>query len=449
MGFIMKEKKFQSMLTCLIFFFMTIEQVASEDLKDIYEMALLNDPTFKAAEASLRAGKEYKVQGRAGLLPSLNLSGSTGWNEYRLEEQLLDEYNSNNHSASLQQPLFRMDRWFQFRQGKALTENAIAEFSYQQQETMIRVATNYFNVLNAIDNLSASQAEEEAIGRQRDQAKKRFEVGLASITEVQDTQAAYDLSVVGRITRESQLDSAKESLSAIIGGVLPLLSPLSENYPTPPPDPIERESWVKLALANNFQLKASKYNTAAAKNNARASGSAHLPKVDIVGRVTKSSSRQGKFGGFIQNPLYDLESDNRQYQIQVSIPLFAGGGISSSRRQAYAQYDRSKEQSLFTERSVIREVRSNHFNVQTQSANVTARRQALKSSKSALEATKIGYEVGTRNVVDLLQSERGLYAAQRDYAKSRYDYILSVLRLKLSVGSLSPDDLFDISSLME
>jgi len=445
----MKRKLIKKASTTLLLLFMVNGQINAEDLKDIYQLALLNDPTFKAAEASFRAGKEYKVQGRAGLLPSLNLSGSTGWNEYRLEEQLLDEYNSNNHSVSLQQPVFRLDRWFQFRQGKALTESASAEFAYQQQELLIRVSTSYFNVLNAMDSLNASKAEEEAIGRQRDQAKKRFEVGLASITEVQDTQAAYDLSVVGRIIGESQLDSAKESLSAIIGGVLPLLSPLSKDYVTPPPNPIDRESWVKLALANNFQLKASRLSTTAAKNNARASGSAHLPKIDIVGRATRSSSRQGKFGGFIQNPLYDLESDNRQYQIQVSLPLFAGGAISSSRRQAYAQYDRSKEQSLFTERSVIREVRSNHFNVQTQSANVTARRQALKSSESALEATKIGFEVGTRNVVDLLQSERGLYAAQRDYAKSRYDYIISVLRLKSSVGSLSPNDLFEISSKME
>ena len=445
----MERKILRNISASLISLLLFIDQAYSEDLKDIYELALINDPTFKAAEASFRAGKEYKVQGRAALLPTLNISGATGWNEYRLEEQLLDEYNSNNKSAILQQPVFRLDKWFQFRQGKALTDSATAEFAYQQQEIMIRVSTSYFNILYAIDSLSASKAEEEAIGRQRDQAKKKFEVGLVSITEVQDTQAAYDLSVVRRIVAEGQLDNAKEFLSAIIGSSPPLLSPLSQNYLTPPPDPIERDSWVKLALANNYQLKAARLSSIAAKNSARASGSAHLPKVDIVGRVTKSTSRQGKFGGFIQNPLYDLESDNRQYQIQISLPLFAGGAISSSRRQAYAQYDRSKEQTLFTERSVIREVRSNHFNVQTQSANVTARRQALKSAESALEATKIGYQVGTRNVVDLLQAERGLYAAQRDYAKSRYDYIVSVLNLKLSVGSLGPEDLFNVSSQME
>ncbi len=443
-----KVKTLKALLVLSLSIF-SISQSWAEDLKDIYELALINDPTFKAAEASFRAGKEYKVQARAGLLPSISVSGSTGWNEYRLEETLLDEYNSNNYSGTLRQPLFRLDKWFQFRQGKALTKSAAAEFSSQQQETMVRVATSYFDVLYAMDSLNAANAELDAIGRQRDQAKARFDVGLASITEVQETQAAYDLSVVGRISREAQLDSAKESLASIIGGKIPLLSPLKDEYPTPPPNPIDREEWVKTGLANNFQLKAAQLNASAAKSNARSRGSAHLPQVDIVGRVTRSTSRQGKFGGFIQNPLYDLESDNRQYQIQVNIPLFSGGAISSSRRQSWAEYDRSNQYSLLTERSVIREIRTSHFNVQTQSANVTARKQALTSAKSSLEATEIGFGEGFRNVVDLLQAERGLYAAQRDYAKSRYDYIISVLRLKKSVGSLSPEDLFNISSQME
>ena len=201
----MIKMKLQKTIAVCSLVSLSITQTWAEDLKDIYELALINDPTFKAAEASFRAGKEYKVQGRAGLLPSLSISGSTGWNEYRLEETILDEYNSNNYSGSLQQPLFRLDRWFQFRQGKALTQSASAEFASQQQETMIRVATSYFNVLNAKDSLNAAEAEVESIGRQRDQAKKRFDVGLASITEVQDTQAAYDLSIVGRIQERLSL----------------------------------------------------------------------------------------------------------------------------------------------------------------------------------------------------------------------------------------------------
>ena len=423
--------------------------IKAENLADVYELALKNDPLLKAAEASYRAGKENRVQGIAGLLPTLSVGGSTNWNEYRVEEQLIDQYNSNSYLASLNQPIFRLDKWFQFERGTALSEAASAEFAYQQQETMIRVASAYFNVLNSIDSLNAARAEEKAIGRQKDLAKKRFDVGLAAITEVQETQAAYDLTVVSRIAREAQLDSAQESLTSIVGRDIKLLSPLIDDFEISLPDPLDRESWVSLGLENNFQLKAAKLQRDAAQASARSTASNHLPQVDLVGRVSKSTSKQGKFGGFIQNPLFGVEQDTRQYSIQFNLPLYAGGAISSARRQAYANYDRSKEQAIFAERSTVRDVRSNHFGVQTQVANVTARKQALASAESALEATQIGYEVGTRNTVDLLDAQKRLFQAQRDYASSRYDYIISMLRLKASVGSLSPKDLMNISNQME
>ena len=440
-------------LTKLIIFSLSLSFVSTflkaENLEEVYELALKNDPLLKAAEASYRAGKENKVQGRSGLLPNLSVSGSTNWNEYRVMDQIIDQYNSNNYSGRLSQPLFRMDKWFQFKRGKSLSESAEAEFAYQQQETMIRVASAYFNVLNSIDSLNAARAEEKAIGRQKDLAKKRFEVGLAAITEVQETQAAYDLTVVSRITREAQLDSARESLNSIVGKEVTLLSPLKDDFEISLPDPLDRDSWVTMGLKNNYQLKSAKLQRDAAKHSARAATSNHLPQIDIVGRVTKSTSKQGKFGGFIQNPLFGVEQDTRQYAIQVNIPLYAGGSISSARRQAFANYDRAKEQSIYTERSTIRDIRSNHFGVQTQVANVTARKQALASAESALEATQIGYEVGSRNTVDLLDSQKRLYQAQRDYASSRYEYIIAMLRLKASVGSLNPGDLISISNRMD
>ena len=215
------------------------------------------------------------------------------------------------------------------------------------------------------------------------------------------------------------------------------------------PDPLDRESWIMLGLKNNLQLKSAKFQRDAAKHSARASTSNHLPQIDIVGRVTKSTSKQGKFGGFIQNPLFGIEQDTRQYAIQFNLPLYAGGSISSARRQAFANYDRAKEQTIYTERSTIRDIRSNHFGVQTQVANVTARKQALASAESALEATQVGYEVGSRNTVDLLDSQKRLFQAQRDYASSRYEYIIAMLRLKASVGSLNPGDLISISNRMD
>ena len=423
--------------------------IKAENLADVYELALKNDPLLRAAEATYRAGKENKRQGIAGLLPTLSISGSTNWNEYRVEEQLQDQYNSNSYLANLNQPIFRLDKWFQFERGTALSEAAEAEFAYQQQETMIRVASAYFNVLNSIDSLNAAKAEEKAIGRQKDLAKKRFDVGLAAITEVQETQAAFDLTVVSRIAREAQLDSAQETLTSIVGRDIKLLSPLIDEFEISLPDPLDRESWVSLGLKNNYQLKSAKLQRDAAQAAARGSASNHLPQIDLVGRVSQSTSKQGKFGGFIQNPLFGIEQDTRQYSIQFSLPLYAGGAISSARRQAYANYDRSKEQAIYTERSTIKDVRSNHFGVQTQVANVTARKQALASAESALEATQVGYEVGTRNTVDLLDAQKRLFQAQRDYASSRYKYIISMLRLKASVGSLNPNDLMRISSQMK
>lgn len=437
-----------SLFVSLVLIMLT-SPIRGENLSDVYELALKNDPLLRAAEATYRAGKENKVQGIAGLLPTLSVGGSTNWNEYRIEDNLVDQYNSNAYFSTINQPLFRVDKWFQFKRGSALSESAAAEFAYQQQETMIRVASAYFNVLNSIDSLSAAKAEEKAIGRQKDLAKKRFDVGLAAITEVQETQAAYDLTVVSRIGREAQLDSAQETLTSIVGRDITLLSPLEDNFEISLPDPLDRESWVKLGLKNNYQLKSAKLQRDAAQSTARASASNHLPQIDLVGRVSKSTSKQGKFGGFIQNPLFGIEQDTRQYSIQFNLPLYAGGAISSARRQAYANYDRSKEQAIFTERSTIRDVRSNHFGVQTQVANVTARRQALASAESALKATEVGYEVGTRNTVDLLDSQKRLFQAQRDYASSRYEYIISMLRLKASVGSLNPKDLLNISSQME
>ena len=421
----------------------------SENLSDVYELALKNDPLLRAAEATYRAGKENKAQGIAGLLPTLSIGGSTNWNEYRIEEQLQDQYNSNSYYGNINQPIFRLDKWFQFERGTALSESAEAEFAYQQQETMIRVASAYFNVLNSFDNLNAAEAEEKAIQRQRDLAKKRFDVGLAAITEVQETQAAYDLTIVSRIARQAQLDSAQETLTSIIGRDISLLSPLADDFEISLPDPLDRESWVSLGLKNNYQLRSAKLQRDAAQASARASASNHLPQIDLVGRISQSTSKQGKFGGFIQNPLFGVEQDTRQYSIQFNLPLYAGGAISSARRQAYANYDRSKEQAIYTERSTIRDVRSNHFGVQTQVANVTARKQALASAESALKATEVGYEVGTRNTVDLLDAQKRLFQAQRDYASSRYEYIISMLRLKASVGSLNPNDLINISSQMK
>jgi len=429
-----------------------IAPLSSENLLDIYNEALQNDPTYRAAEYSYLADKEIVVQGRAALLPSLTLSGSTNWNEYYQDKQLQQQYNSFSSSARITQPLFRLDTWFQFRQSRSLTDAAEADFAYEQQNLLVRTAELYFGVLRAIDNLNAAISEEKAIKKQLDQAQQRFEVGLSAITGVQEAQLAFDLSKASRINIEGNLFSSREALNALIGREIFSLSELGDSLVVSNPSPVSKEKWVELALTNNFQLKASYLRKKAAKNSARSAASNHLPKIDIVGSESESETNQYNYEGFSINgqgiPVPEV-TGRRNFAIQFSMPLFQGGAVSSKRKQAYLKYDQASENTLFTERKVIQEVRSQYSNVLTLVANVTAQTQAVKSATSALEATQVGYKVGTRNVVDLLQAEKNLYSAEKNLSNAKYDYILSNLKLLLASGTISPSEILSINSLLD
>ena len=425
--------------------------ISSESLLDIYNEALENDPTYKAAEYSYLADKELKVQGRAALLPSITLSGSTNWNEYYQNKELQQQYNSFSTSARVTQPLFRLDTWFQYRQSKSLTDAAEADFAFEQQNLLVRTAELYFGVLRAIDNLNAAISEEKAIKKQLDQAKQRFEVGLSAITGVQEAQLAFDLSKASRIRTEGSLYSARESLNALIGREIFSLNELGDGLLIDLPIPSSKEKWVELALENNYQLKAAYLRKKAAKSSARSVASNHLPKIDIVGSQSESETNQFNYEGFNINgqgiPVPSV-TGRRNYAIQLSMPLFQGGAVNSRRKQAYSQYERANENTLFTERRIIQEVRSQFSNVLTLVANVNAQKQAVVSATSALEATQVGYKVGTRNVVDLLQAEKNLYSAEKNLANAKYDYILANLRLGLASGTITPADIVKINSLL-
>ena len=380
--------------------------LASENLLDIYNEALDNDPQYKSSEYSLLAGKEFVVQGRAGLLPNVTLSGSTNWNEYYQFDELQSAYNNNSVTARLTQPLFRLDSWFNFKRSKKLTDASEADFAYAQQNLIIRTVEKYFGVLRAIDNLNAAVSEEKAIKKQLDQIQQRFEVGLSAITEVQEAQLAYDLSLAAKIRFEG-------------------------------------------ALKKNYRLQASVLRRDASQDSARSSASEHLPKINIVGTESESNTNQYTYEGFedlgFQAP---SETQRKNYSLSLSIPISQGGAVSSRRRQAYAEYNRAVEETLFAQRTVIQEVRSGFSNVITLGANLKAQKQAVVSANSALEATRVGYEVGTRNIVDLLQAEKNLYTAEKNLANAKYDYLLSQLNLELAAGTLNPQSINEINGYL-
>ncbi len=423
----------------------------SNSLLDIYNEALENDPQYKAAEYTYLSGKEIKAQGIATLLPNISISGQTNWNEYYQLDTLQNEYNNFSKSARISQPLFRLDTWFNFRRSKFLTDAAEADFAYSQQNLIVRTAELYFNLLRSIDNLNAAISEEIAIKKQLDQTKQRYEVGLSAITEVQEAQLAFDLSLASKIRREGELFNAREALNALVGRQIMSIDTLVNEMDVTNPVPDSKEAWVEQAMDNNYRLKAAQLRSSASKNQARSAASNHLPKVDIVGQRVESETNQYSYDGLdIESFVIKVPDETRRetYSLQWSMPIFQGGAVHSRRKQAYAEYNKSSQDALFVQRNVIQEVRSQYSNVVTLVANLRAQKQAVVSASSALEATKIGYEVGTRNIVDLLQAEKNLYSAERNLANAKYDYLIATLKLHLAAGTLEPANLVKINSLL-
>lgn len=424
----------------------------ADTLQDIYLRALENDHQLKADAAAYRAGLESRIIGRSALLPQINATAS-----YSDAEQttigraagtsgIPDVYDVDSenevYSVTLTQPLFNMAAWFGYKQGITLSEQAEAQFSADQQDLIIRVSEAYFNVLRAIDNMKTAQAEEKALSHQLEQTKQRFDVGLTAITDVHEAQAAYDTATATVLQAQGNLGIAFEALEVLTGSPEDTVAPLVDNFPVVRPQPMNRSEWVDFALQNNFNLKVAQLNAAAFGNNARAKASGHLPTITASYSYTDRDDTNTELtwpGNSING---DSRIDDRSVvAVQLNVPIFSGMRVSGERRQAYAQSMQADEIYNKTQRDIIQATRSLHLSVATNVAQVNARQQAITSSRSALEATQAGYEVGTRNLVDVLIAQQNLYQAQRNYDDSRYGYIIDMLRLKQVAGNLTPEDI--------
>jgi len=437
----------------------------SESLQDIYELALENDAQLKAEEATYLANREQENLGLSALLPQVgaNYSRSGSDTDTDAESFIFDEAGietldtttttdtiSEGVQVSLNQALFDLPAWFGFQTGKELTKQAEATFAGNQQNLIVRVVEAYLLVLRAQDNLEASKAQERAFERQLEQTQQRFEVGLIAITDVYEAQAAYDLSQVNRIVDENNVAVALEQLSVLTGQKHSNLNILKEDFDINPPDPLDRASWVDFALANNFSLKAAKYGEEAARQNAKANALEHA--FTISGNYTYSDSKTD--GRREISPPTQFNSspynatDGDRWELRVDMPLYSGGAISANRRQAAQEFNAARENRINLTRNTVTATRSLHMTVLSDVSRVKARRQSIVSSRSALDATQAGYEVGTRNVVDVLNAQNTLFAAERDYANSRYDYIINIMRLKEQAGLLSPEDIINLDSYL-
>ena len=426
----------------------------AETLQDIYFQALENDHRFKAAQAERDAGLENRDLRRAALLPQI--AGDATWQRSdidnkvanrelseELQEQTPPEYKSTqiSYGVGLSQSIINLSNWHLYSQGKALANIAEAEFAIAEEELILRTSQAYFDALRAVDNLSTAKAEEDALAHQLEQTKQRFAVGLTAITEVHEAQAAFDSATANRLVAEGNLGIAFEALEVLTGRSYRSLSPLRDDFPVEPPQPIARDEWVKMALENNSALQASQLSARAAEAGANAAKSRHLPTLT-------GSLRYGS----IERDIEDItiqDQDATTVQLDLSIPLFAGGGTSATRRQAASQYVQARELYLQTQRDIVQSTRSRHLDVLTTAATVKARKQAITSSRSALEATQAGYDVGTRDLVDVLNAQGRLYSAQRDYYNALYSYVLATLQLKQAAGVLVSADVSELNQWLD
>ncbi len=410
------------------------------DIIDVYEAALGYDPVLGAAKADLAATEEAVPQTRSLLLPNANLSAQTAWNELEFPDTGVPDQEFNEHawSASLRQPLFDMESYFTFSSAKATVSAARYNLSGTEQDLIIRTVTNYVNVLRAQALLEATRSNEEATARQLEQIQQRFDVGLVAITDVLEAQASLDISTVNRVQAAGDHDIFFEILRTLAGEPYQEIDRISEELPIIDPEPSNEEEWVAVALDNNFGILSASEQLTAANRTIRARRSGHLPTVDTsISHSYFSTNGPNFLGG---------QTERTVYALNFTLPIYQGGFISSRTKEAQALADRSAQLLADNRRTVSRDTRNLFRRVATDVLRVRARLQAIASNESALEATETGYEVGTRNIVDVLQVQNRLFESQFDYADSRYNYILGLFLLKQQAGTLTEEDLYELNT---
>jgi outer membrane protein len=439
------------------------QSTAADSLKDIYELALQGDPTLRAARANFQVGRESQSISRAYLLPVISATGSYQQTEGDSESARIyfggepaqstqfSDSTETSYGVSLRQPLFDMPAWYQFQRGKSLSKSAAAQFAADQQTLILRVSNAYLGALRAYDNNETRKAEQRAIQRQLDQTRERFEVGLLPITDVHEAQAVFDDALVNSLEARGAVNIAFDALEAITGTNHNVLSGLKDEFMATNPEPLSSADWVSFSLAGNYQLKTAKLGKDASYNQAKAATAELLPKITFNASYSNRDS-DGTTTAYLPSgdSVADTfaNSDGHSFSVNLSMPIWSSG-INAGRRQYKQQSIASSENFEVAKRNTVQTARTRHQLVVTNAARVKARKQAITSAESALGATQAGYEVGTRNIVDVLAAQRSVFQAKRNYANARYDYIFAMMGLKEVAGQLSPDDIYQLNAWLD
>lgn len=413
------------------------------DLVQVYKQALANDATYASARAALSAGQERTTQGRALLLPTIAASGNNMKNDGEVSKNKLGFADAENYSGLMQvqltQPLFRWANWEGYQQSKLSAASAEATFAQEQQNLILRVSQAYFDVLTAQDNLTATQAQKAATTEQLASAKRNFEVGTQTITDTHEAQAAYDLVVAQEYAAINDLEVKRTALQQVIGTVPGALAPLRTGVSMTSPQPATLEPWVSAAEDQNYGVTGAKLNVEIAKREISKQRSGHMPTLDLVANSTRQTST-GIAGGI---------NKNNAIGVSWNVPIFNGFAVTSKVRESIALEDKARNDLEASRRLAAQTARQAFLGVNSGLAQVKALEAAEVSSKSALESNKLGYQVGVRINIDVLNAQRQLYTTQKDLSKARYDTIMNGLRLKSAAGSLKEADLEPINALLQ
>ena len=419
------------------------------DLMAVYRDALAYDAQFASARAALDAGREKLPQGRAGLLPTVGLSANTTWNDIDSKRrtpgavEVNSQYNSNGWTVSLSQPLFRWQNWVAYSQAELAVAQAEAQFALARQDLILRAAQAYFDVLLAQDTLATAQAQKVAIAEQLESAKRNFEVGTATITDTHEAQARYDLTSAQEIAADNDLTVKRQVLRAVIGKEPDGLKSLRPGVRLVGPQPDDIGKWVELAESGGASVLVSQALYEIATREIEKQRAGHYPTLDLVATRGRSSLT-GNTTTVAAN-----DSNSSTIGLQLAIPIFAGGGVVSRDREAVALKEKAAGDLENARRTAALSARQSYLAVTSGLAQVKAYEAALTSSQSALDSNKLGYEVGVRINIDVLNAQSQLFDTRQKLAKARLDTLVALLKLKAAAGSLGEDDVAAINALLE
>ncbi len=415
------------------------------DLITIYEQAVQYDSGLAASKAAYQAEQEGAYQARATLLPIITANASAGHSDQEFDEvsptAVNDSFKSTEYGVSLTQPLFRADSWFNYQSSKYNSQRAEADFSKAQQDLILVTSTAYFSVLREIENVATTKSAEAAFKRQWEQAKERFDVGLIAITEVHESRASYDSTKTARIQSEGDLEIARENLARLTGTLYRDLNKLSADFPISQPTPSNPDEWVNTAYNQNWTIKSAEFSLKSLDEEHKSEKSGHYPTLDLSANYTVSESDGSKF--------QDNTRDDASVYLVFQVPIYQGGGTSASIRRSRFLVEQSRQTLETTRRNIKLDTRSLYTAIKTDIDTVASQKQNIISRESALEATRAGYSVGTRNIVEVLDAERNYFVALRDYANARFDYVIDTLSIKQAAGTLSPQDLIDLNKWLQ